>query len=667
MRGSIPLRGFYQKNLIMNRLISIIALVNIVSFSNAQTDFSTRKITSFETHSGAIVTTSCETLDGIDVFGSSFKTINKNGQTIYSGQSPQKLVFDQISKHNRDFLATKFEAITGIPSREIVYSNAVYFEENDKLKPSTHVQVFDGKYTRTLVVEQETYNILLEIDETVACMHQPDPADALSDDFNNSIPSVRFRRWADDNPFPGTPHPTGVPDQWQAPFVLHDTIMNPRNLASPRGWIFPPAGYLTGNNIRAETYGINNQHIPNGPVFASNAYTNPIQFEHYYRLDYDWTSANFETLKTAATNAFVTGNLYHDWIWGYGFQEEDGNFQEDNYNRGGQGGDSLLIYAEYNSVGYINNAFFSGTHIDGTPAAVILWPFRYSLNGPDRHSGFDNHLCVHEYQHGTTRRLVGDMNYEWIQVAGVSECMSDLVSLVYNNIDRGELYRDDVLAVGGWLAYKLGGSLDFENNYYYGIRPYPINVELNPMRLLYTDLEGGWVFPDDKYPRSPRIINYSGHYVGQVPLIALWEIYHEFIEDYGFEDGTDKFMFLVIDALRVMNPNPSLKNLRDAFVLADELLSEGEHRTRIWAAFARRGMGIGFEIEERIASLFIRGVTESNKTPDWSDYDQNGIKDASDVFAFVTDFHLNSMRADLNLDNILDEQDVTAWLELWYE
>ena len=257
------------------------------------------------------------------------------------------------------------------------------------------------------------------------------------------------------------------------------------------------------------------------------------------------------------------------------------------------------------------------------------------------------------------------MNYQWVQVAAVSECMSDLVSLVYNNLDRGELNRDDVIGFGGWVGYKLNGSLGFLDNYYFGIRPYPINVELNPMRLLYTDIDGGWDFPDDEYPRTPRTINYSGHYVGQVPLIALWEVYHEFIEDYGFEKGTDEFMFLVIDALKVMNPNPSLKDLRDSFVLADELLNEGEHRTRIWAAFARRGMGVGFEIDERLASPFVRGVTESNASPDWSDYNRDGIMDASDIQAFLVDFQLGSMRADLNLDNTLDIQDVLDWLELW--
>ena len=649
----------------MNRLISIIALTSVASVSQAQSSISSREMSSRVAHSGAIVTTSCETVDGIDVFGTSFKTVSKNGRIVHNGQVVARRPAMQAPQHNQDFSTTAFEVSTGIAASDVVYSNAVYFEQDGELKAATHVQTFDGKHTHTLVVEQGTYNVLLEIDETVACMHQPDPADALSDDFNNSIPSVRFRRWADDNPFPGTPHPTGVPDQWQAPFVSHDTITNPRNLASPRGWIFAPGGYLTGNNVRAETYGVNNQHIPNGPVFASNAYTNPIQFEHYYRLDYDWTSADFQTLKTAATNAFVVGNLYHDWIWGYGFREGDGNFQENNYNRGGVGGDSILAYTEYNSVGYINNAFFSGTHIDGTPATVILWPFRYSLNGPDRHSGFDNQLCVHEYQHGTTRRLVGDMRYEWIQVAGVSECMSDLVSLVYNNMDRGELYREDVIGFGGWLAYKLGGSLSFEDNYYFGIRPYPINVDLNPMTLRYTDFNGGWEFPDDEYPRTPRIINYSGHYVGQVPLIALWEVYHEFIEDYGFEDGTNRFMFLVVDAMRVMNPNPSLEDLRDAFVLADELLSEGEHRTRIWAAFARRGMGEGFTIDERIASPLIRGVTESHDSPNWADYNRDGIRDAGDIHAFITDFHLGSMRADLNLDNTLNIQDVLDWLELW--
>jgi len=36
----------------------------------------------------------------------------------------------------------------------------------------------------------------------------------------------------------------------------------------------------------------------------------------------------------------------HDWLYGYGFDEASGNFQVDNFGRGGSGGDPVLAEAQ---------------------------------------------------------------------------------------------------------------------------------------------------------------------------------------------------------------------------------------------------------------------------------------------------------------------------------
>ncbi|MGH3011810.1 MAG: M36 family metallopeptidase, partial [Gaiellaceae bacterium] len=77
------------------------------------------------------------------------------------------------------------------------------------------------------------------------------------------------------------------------------------------------------------------------------------------------------------TNLFYVNNVFHDVMWRYGFDEAAGNFQANNYGRGGTQGD--YVRAEAADGGGTNNANF-GTPIEtptsgGTPRMqMFLWP-----------------------------------------------------------------------------------------------------------------------------------------------------------------------------------------------------------------------------------------------------------------------------------------------------
>ena len=58
----------------------------------------------------------------------------------------------------------------------------------------------------------------------------------------------------------------------------------------------------------------------------------------------------------AVTNLFHTANVLHDVFYRHGFDEDAGNFQANNYGRGGQGGDALRALAQVCAT--FNNAFF---------------------------------------------------------------------------------------------------------------------------------------------------------------------------------------------------------------------------------------------------------------------------------------------------------------------
>lgn len=99
------------------------------------------------------------------------------------------------------------------------------------------------------------------------------------------------------------------------------------------------------------------------------------------------------------TNLFYWTNVAHDWFYELGFDEQSGNFQIDNFSRGGLENDRVLAVVG----GDTNNAFFA-TFPDGTSPIMFMGKF----NSPRRaDSALDPVVIIHEYGHGVTTRMVG--------------------------------------------------------------------------------------------------------------------------------------------------------------------------------------------------------------------------------------------------------------------
>jgi hypothetical protein len=67
-------------------------------------------------------------------------------------------------------------------------------------------------------------------------------------------------------------------------------------------------------------------------------------------------------INAANTNLFYMNNIMHDVWYQYGFNELNGNFQENNYQRGGFDGDFVNAEAQDGSLAEtvsLNNANFS--------------------------------------------------------------------------------------------------------------------------------------------------------------------------------------------------------------------------------------------------------------------------------------------------------------------
>jgi hypothetical protein len=145
-------------------------------------------------------------------------------------------------------------------------------------------------------------------------------------------------------------------------------------IASPYGWHDTNGNdaveytITRGNNVHAQEDANGN----NG-TGASPDGTASLTFDYAY----GGTGVAATTYTNAATtNLFYMNNIMHDVYYQYGFNEANGNFQQNNYLKGGIGNDSVIAEAQDGSG--TNNAQFA-TPTDGTQPRMqmFLW-----TNGP---------------------------------------------------------------------------------------------------------------------------------------------------------------------------------------------------------------------------------------------------------------------------------------------
>ena len=330
--------------------------------------------------------------------------------------------------------------------------------------------------------------------------------------------------------------------------------------ASPFGWHdtngSPGAEYTItrGNNAYAYEDGDNQGFSPDGG--AGLIFDFPI----------NTTYSNGDQSEAAAiTNLFYWSNVTHDVSYQYGFDEASGNFQENNYGRGGVGSDNVNAEAQDGS-GTCNANM--GTPPDGSNPRMQM----YVCNSRD--GDLDNGVVVHEYGHGISNRLTGGASNAGC--LGNSEQMgegwSDYFGMVMT-IEVGDA-ATDARGMGTWLFGQgpNGG----------GIRPFPYSTDFNVNPHTYDAIKTAAV----------------PHGVGSVWAAMLWEMTWDLIAVYGFDPdlysgtgGNNIAMALVIEGLKLQGCSPGFIDGRDGILAADQALYGGANKCLIWESFARRGLG----------------------------------------------------------------------------
>ena len=266
----------------------------------------------------------------------------------------------------------------------------------------------------------------------------------------------------------------------------------------------------------------------------------------------------FNSNGSAETFLFFGMNFAHDFYYDLGFDEAAGNFQADNFGRGGVGGDPIRAKARApgrNNANYVHAS-------DGNSPTINMflwdglgcWAEDVDADGfTDLDGDYDLDIILHEYHHGVSLRV--NTAFFGSEAGAIGEGGGDFFAYSVNN--------DTLLA-----EYSRPGGI----------------------RHVNTKGYGDW---------TCRGTLCEVHANGEIWANVLWDVRERFRGDLvrGSEAaGINESHQLYIDGLKLSPPRPTMLDLRDAMVEADAIRNPGspvsQNYCRLWESFAGRGMGV---------------------------------------------------------------------------
>lgn len=280
----------------------------------------------------------------------------------------------------------------------------------------------------------------------------------------------------------------------------------------------------------------------------------------------------------AATQLYFHVNRFHDHLAAAPIGFTTGNFE--NADRVvAQAMDGAAGPGNLPDANHVNNANML-TLEDGFPGLMqmYLWdpsrdPSVRAVDGSD-----DASIVYHEYTHGLNSRLVTDAQglgaLGSIQSGAIDEGQADWYSADFLHAQSLE---DDALGQGDVVvgSYAVPGGIRFQ----------PLDCEAPP-----APVAAGCPPPPGGAGAGGYTYGDFGRVVGGPEVHADGEIWAQTLWDLRNAVGGVAARGLVTSAMRLVPPEPSFLDMRNAIVQADTIAG-GAHRAAIWQTFARRGMG----------------------------------------------------------------------------
>lgn len=275
---------------------------------------------------------------------------------------------------------------------------------------------------------------------------------------------------------------------------------------------------------------------------------------------------------------------------------------------GTQAGITIPVISVTQSVGNalkaeLANGPFSGTML--RQASVV------------RDGSLDNQIVAHEWGHFISNRLVGNAaGLSTNMSGGLGEGWADFHALLMS-------VRAEDIGVGAnanWAgvfpagSYALYPSVGVSNAYYYGIRRVPYSTNFTKNGLTFKHIEANVALPAN----VPTAFGLNGannaevHATGEVWCTMLWECYAALLNDnvrLTFAQAQTRMKNYLVAGYKLTPNAPTLLEARDA-ILAAALANDPADHQLLWAAFARRGAGVGAIAPDRFSATN-SGVVES--------------------------------------------------------
>jgi len=481
-----------------------------------------------------------QTLDGIDVFDGQIRfTLSKSGEVVQAGAVdivPELSLSTVPGLGAEAAVRAAFDSIGGKAPAALSRVDgqkggaAFHNPRGDLYSPITaELSIFP----MTASSARLAYRVFLEADSQSWYEILIDAQDgSLLLRHNLYVSAAQARVW--------TESPTGGARQL---VPLAGTVGDP--------WLPANGTVTTGNNVDA--YIRTTDDNTTDPVHAVNppdgrAYSSTRLFD--FPFGDGALGLNPRSYAPAAvTNLFYFVNVAHDYFYGLGFNERAGNFQTDNFGRGGSSDDAVLAEAQYR--GFTGDSRFAPTP-DGTAPRMRmgLYTSHTSATSGNLDADYDGQTVIHEYGHGVGNRLVG---------AGTgTSCLA--------GIQSGALGE-------GWSDYF---AISFFQNPVYGAYP-----SGNVTRGLRRQSYDGYTLTYADLGKGDS--GYEVHDDGEIWAATLWDLR----KSLG-QAATDQ---LVIDGLKSTPCSPSMTDARDAILSADLATNGAANRAGIWQVFARHGLG----------------------------------------------------------------------------
>jgi hypothetical protein len=357
------------------------------------------------------------------------------------------------------------------------------------------------------------------------------------------------------------PVPVASPDHGVRVLRLnpHDATASPFGWHDTNGVAGAEFTTLQGNNVHVYL----DRDANNAPDGAGPDGGAALVFDY----DYAPTQAPADYFAALAANAFYWGNMAHDIFYRHGFDEAAGNFQANNYGRGGLGNDYLKMEV---ADGSATNNLNWNLAVDGTSPRLQMFIWTFTV--PNREASFDASVMLYGYGKIVEGRLAG------LNCAGNSENPSSGYADFFATLLTNDFHTMTASTTRGLGTYLMGQPVGGV-----GIRSHPYTFDLTVNPLTYT---------------NTRTLPVP-HGVGTVYASALWDLTWLMVQRHGAShdwfngNGAENRMLrLVLRALERQPCNTGFVGARDALLVADTELYADVDRCLIWRAFARRGLGL---------------------------------------------------------------------------